>query len=184
MAYRVALRYLGKLCAKHPELKGERRMANRKCVRCASEKMIAWAKKNKEKMRAHNRACYERNKLKRIAYRRANADKTRLWRKQYHAKNPELAAKRAKAWRDKNRCLSMASVKNSWVRRYALIGSQALSKKYSKEINEIYCLCPDGHEVDHIVPLRGVSVSGLHVPWNLQYLASKENRKKGNKWLT
>jgi len=50
------------------------------------------------------------------------------------------------------------------------------------EIQSIYKDCPDGYHVDHIVPLTNNKVSGLHVPHNLQYLTSKDNKKKGNKF--
>ena len=45
-----------------------------------------------------------------------------------------------------------------------------------------YIKCPEGSDVDHIVPLQGRNVSGLHVLSNLQYLTKEENGRKGNKF--
>jgi len=50
------------------------------------------------------------------------------------------------------------------------------------ELQDIYQDCPKKLEVDHMVPLKNKDVSGLHVPVNLQYLTSKDNKKKGNKF--
>lgn len=53
-----------------------------------------------------------------------------------------------------------------------------------KAIRLFYENCPVGMEVDHIVPLRGKRVSGLHVANNLQYATPLANKIKGNRFLT
>ena len=45
-------------------------------------------------------------------------------------------------------------------------------------LQEFYANCPDGYEVDHIIP---ISKGGLHSLSNLQYLTKEENRRKSNK---
>ena len=49
-------------------------------------------------------------------------------------------------------------------------------------IKEFYLQCPGGYEVDHIIPLNGKNISGLHTLSNLQYLPISDNRRKSNKF--
>lgn len=50
-----------------------------------------------------------------------------------------------------------------------------------EKIDAIYRNCPPDYEVDHVIPLLGKLICGLHVENNLQYLPVKENRRKSNR---
>lgn len=50
------------------------------------------------------------------------------------------------------------------------------------KIKQIYKNRPPKFHVDHIIPLQGKSVSGLHVVENLQYLSVYQNLSKGNSY--
>lgn len=49
-------------------------------------------------------------------------------------------------------------------------------------IRQFYMKRPEGYQVDHIIPLQGKLVSGLHVLENLQYLTAAENNRKHNQY--
>lgn len=100
------------------------------------------------------------------AYRLKNAQRSKDWR----IKNPELFKKSHR----KN------SRYHSSKRRCDLIQRTPKWADTGK-IKEFYKNCPPGMEVDHILPLCGKLVSGLHVHTNLQYLTKEENSRKCNR---
>ena len=93
----------------------------------------------------------------------------------------ERYKKTQKRWSQKNKKKVLARV-----RKYQAIKICACPKWLSLEqiqkIEAMYLSCPPGYHVDHIVPLQGENVSGLHVPWNLQHISAHENWSKGNKY--
>ena len=127
-----------------------------------------WKKDNPEKVKEMEKRTYYKN-IGRY--------------KQWYQDNKEKVAIRQKQYRKDNKGMI-----NSWTRR-----RQAdLLKRTPKWINqdlvvEIYQIAHDltiltgiQFHVDHIIPLRGKKVSGLHVHYNLQILPFYENLSKGN----
>jgi 5-methylcytosine-specific restriction endonuclease McrA len=68
----------------------------------------------------------------------------------------------------------------AWHRYMAKRKKQTPSDVDIKLLQEFYLNCPEGYEVDHIIP---ISKGGLHCLSNLQYLTISENRRKSNKLL-
>lgn len=92
--------------------------------------------------------------------------------------NDAVAAERSREWRKANKGHHTALT--TMHRKAVKQRTPAWAKRES--IVEIYKGCPPGHHVDHIIPLRGRTVSGLHVEGNLQYLTARENIVKHNKY--
>lgn len=85
---------------------------------------------------------------------------------------------RLKEWKsaNPNKVLAGAKARNHKVRTATPAWADM------NKIREIYRKCPEGHHVDHVIPLNGKLVCGLHVENNLQYLSESENLSKSNKF--
>lgn len=94
----------------------------------------------------------------------------------YRQNNYELCLQRTKEWRKKNLAYDAYRVNLYRSRKR----NQCPSWANLNKIKEIYLNCPKGYHVDHIIPLKGIEASGLHVENNLQYLLAKENLQKRN----
>ena len=106
-----------------------------------------------------------------------------LYSKNYAKKRPK-ELKRLQNTLSKQRNLGYAESKSSlgkYPRKHRAI---KLTPKQTRELKEFYANRPEGFVVDHIIPLQGKLISGLHVPSNLQYLTAGENNKKGYKYVT
>jgi hypothetical protein len=102
--------------------------------------------------------------------------------------NLERYRERERIWRQNN----PAKVKAKKIRHRTALGEATpgwLTDNQWDEMNEFYKEAQKlteatgkVHHVDHVVPIQGKRVCGLHVPWNLQVLTATENLSKGNKF--
>lgn len=145
--------YFGKVCTKHPDLMGERIKSNYNCISCHAES-ASRTKKNKYWSNEETRKAIITKVVTNKAIRRS-VDPEYRQSVQEAAVNRRMAKmKRIPPWADKSK------------------------------IRVIYRIAKEqGLTVDHIIPLRGKMVSGLHVENNLQLLPAKANSSKGNKYI-
>lgn len=87
-----------------------------------------------------------------------------------------------KEWRERNPERARATNRVVQAKRKAALLQRIPPWADLEKIAEFYRQCPEGHHVDHIVPLQGDEVCGFHVSENLQYLTASENLRKQNKW--
>jgi hypothetical protein len=100
-----------------------------------------------------------------------------------HSLNPENRVKRyaaKNAWQRANPAYNCAKSMEYHTDKLQRIPSWA-----NLDVIKVYYIYAEalGLVVDHIVPLRGKTVCGLHVENNLQLLTAAENSSKGNRWV-
>ena len=164
------------------------------CYCCGETKDVALFYKNKSKPDGLASECKQCKTAKDKEYYKKNTqvvkDRAASWYKDNTEKALEKMKTSSKRWAQKNRdkrCRTEAQ------RRAAkLLATPVwLTEQDIRDIDTEYALstwCSSvlgtKYHVDHIVPLKGKQVCGLHVPWNLQVIPAKQNISKGNRYVT
>jgi 5-methylcytosine-specific restriction endonuclease McrA len=148
------------------------------CMECLKED---WAvdnerRKDKPKSEAAKAAAkryYERNRELVIARAAARpAEEKRKRRSEYKDRNVDAVRADTSVRKRRHR-----EATPKW-----LTADEKLSmRQLYVEARKLTALTGERYAVDHIIPLRGESVCGLHVPWNLRVITQEENLKKSNK---
>ncbi len=109
--------------------------------------------------------------------------------REWARENPERKKQMDKEWRENNRPKTRAmhsrrraaerNATPSWLTKEQHLQIIAVYEEAERLTIETGIL----HHVDHIVPLRGKNVSGLHVPWNLRAIPASENLSKSAKLI-
>lgn len=167
-----------------------------RCKSCES----AYAKTPEVLERARTRGEAIRAKPERKAYMKEYAKQPHVYQKSLAASKaryiafPERVRATNDAWRfaNKERKLEINAAWNmrNKPRKAANLAIYRANKLNAtppwadvEAIKLIYELAAkSGMHVDHVIPLRGRNVCGLHVQGNLQLLTPLENMAKGNKW--
>lgn len=148
--------------------------------------------KNKEKITLYNKNYDTNNRNSRSEYNLS-------WRLAHSKEKAEYDSNYRKTHKEKIIKYRVQYAKNNpgmvnarHARRYAAklkATPKWITEEHWKQIENFYIKASEltkqtgvVHHVDHIIPLQGKNVKGLHVPWNLQILTANENLKKGNKY--
>jgi hypothetical protein len=150
------------------------------CNDCRKLKKKEWDSKNVEYVRAKamewHYANYDKCKEKKAIviknWRKNNIEKCREYAKKCYQNNKEKSFAKSALYRANKRNAAPKWLDKNMQEQIANLFK--IAKEMSRKTGIKY-------EVDHIIPLQGVNVSGLHVPWNLQVITQFENRSKHNR---
>ena len=145
------------------------------CKTYSNKMHSEWVSRNKEKESRRVLKWRAANKDKcSVSYKKWHASpKGKIFTKLWSRKNAhKLNAKNAKRRAAKLHRIPKWLTKSDWIE---INWAYAIAKQMTKETGEL-------HHVDHIIPLLGKNISGLHCPQNLKVILAKENLQKGNRY--
>jgi hypothetical protein len=164
------------------------------CIECVRIQTQKWKANNPEKQKQAMRKWLENNRKIHAArvkrWQTTNKDKMRAAAKNWRVANSEKVAARTKRYRNANPDKVTAWAVAGIAKRAKRV-PKWLSKDDKWMLREAYALARQrtqmfgfAWEVDHIIPLRGATVSGLHVPTNVQVIPKVLIRLKSNTFFT
>lgn len=112
-------------------------------------------------------------------YYTRNEEKLKKYKSEYYRKNKQKNVSKRKEYRLKNKSRDSSRKAAHKLKLKGKLG--VIGRQFKDEIVEIYKQRKDGQHVDHIIPINGEHVTGLHVPWNLQIIDSSVNLSKNNR---
>jgi len=163
-------------------------MPTKLCATCKIEKSVSEFYKQTTRgsygVRGSCKAC---DNLKKRAYRTQLGDALKTRKQQDYLKNREarLAQKQVYRRANKGKINALVAARKKVIKQRTPKWLTEDERWMIKEVYELAALRTEmlgfSWHVDHVHPLQGNTVTGLHTPYNLQVLPGIENIKKKNK---
>lgn len=141
-------------------------------------------KLTKDRLRGECKECHKKATKN---YRKKNKEKVNLYNKMYAKLHPDRIKKYVKKHKETNPGVVALTSRTHQAQRACRVPKwlTKFQKQHIKMFYEAAALLSlelgIELQVDHIIPLKGKTMSGLHVPTNLQVVTKAYNLSKGNR---